>query len=542
MKKRKVCLLFVCQILILVGISSSVYAVRTNKMPDVDQEARADWGENWCAPTAVGNSFAWLAKEYPELAGLARVNGTGGDMSAESIINVLGKVDMDTDPDGGTSGANILKGKLSYIKRHGLEDKITVETKKFPTHKWLKEQYDKGQDVELGLGYYEKDANGDWEKRVGGHVVVYGVIPGELVGGHTISLADISDPNFTTGNFTISFTDPGRNDVAGEYGAIDSDQYVFVDTYGVSWPSTASTYNVVYDPDPVGNGQEGLLLDGYQGAGDFAAAGPAQTVRTYMDVAWAESPCPPPAEVSKHDLEGDGNDSTGNGNDGTMHGNASFGPGTVDLLALYLDGDGDYLEIPDAPNYDFSGSVTLMGWANSSSFAEFGMIVSKGDSAYGLGVHNGMPFFGITTAELWDENLISTNQWHHIAGVYDYQKKMSLYIDGVKITSKHAAGSIDTNDNSVCIGTNPAPIPECNTGDWNGEIDTVHVFNYALTDAEVAGIYVSEGGWLETCVEHAPTDLSGPEGVPDCYTNIYDFVEVARSWLMCNDPQSLTCE
>ena len=39
-----------------------------------------------------------------------------------------------------------------------------------------------------------------------------------------------------------------------------------------------------------------------------------------------------------------------------------------------------------------------------------------------------------------------------------------------------------------------------------------------------------------------PADLSGPEGVPDCYVDLYDVAEFASYWLRCNDPQDSECE
>ncbi|MCK5270852.1 MAG: hypothetical protein KAJ46_08710 [Sedimentisphaerales bacterium] len=38
------------------------------------------------------------------------------------------------------------------------------------------------------------------------------------------------------------------------------------------------------------------------------------------------------------------------------------------------------------------------------------------------------------------------------------------------------------------------------------------------------------------------SDLSGPDGTPDCYVNLYDFAAIAGTWLSCNDPQDPECE
>lgn len=36
-------------------------------------------------------------------------------------------------------------------------------------------------------------------------------------------------------------------------------------------------------------------------------------------------------------------------------------------------------------------------------------------------------------------------------------------------------------------------------------------------------------------------DLSGPNGTPDCYINIYDFAVIATNWLECNNPADADC-
>lgn len=165
-----------CLVLLGAGICTDAYAtayVRKNKMFDIPQTELSQWGESWCAPTAVGNSFAWLVKEY-NLVKLMKVNGTGSAMTAVSVIDVLGNLDMNTLPDKGTRRSAVEPAKKSYIKRHGYEGVITVESwVSYPIvaadgslvgyggqaitvrKRWLKEQYNKGQDVEFSVSLYE---------------------------------------------------------------------------------------------------------------------------------------------------------------------------------------------------------------------------------------------------------------------------------------------------------------------------------------------------------------------------------------------------
>jgi hypothetical protein len=320
-ENKRLNLLTIGMLLALAGGSADAAYVRINKMFDVSQTLRPEWGSEWCAPTGVGNSFAWLAKEYG-LTGLVKVNGTGAGMSAADVIDEIGKVDMKTVPnpipgDGsGTRRAVVEQAKKDYIKRHGLEGRIKVEsmvaiptlnaageltgyTGTRVTKKWLKDQFDKGQDVEFAVSYYEK-VNGKMVRK-GGHVEVFdGQIPGEASGGHQLTLAGILDPSGSDADsdFGITFTDPGRNDLAGEFGALTADQYSLTDFVGDFYFNTASTYQVTFDANLFGLGDGALLLDGYQGNGDFAADGAARRLYTVLEAGWAESPIPEPSAIS----------------------------------------------------------------------------------------------------------------------------------------------------------------------------------------------------------------------------------------------------
>ena len=291
------------------GSAQAAY-VRTTPMFDIPQNQRPEWGTGWCAPTAVGNSFAWLAAEYG-LDRLVTAPGTGARMSAADVINELGVVDMKTDPTKGTAMMAIDQAKKDYIKRHGLEDQITVEsavslsranaageyldyTGTRPSAKWLMDQLLAGQDVEVAVGYFDVVQNSDGNrvlKRHGGHLRV-GDVPGLDVGGHSVSLVNLIDldESRADGSYKMVFTDPGRDDLAGQFGALSADQYFLTDPAGVIYFNTASTYQVVYDPDLFGLGFDAYILDGYMGEGSFVTGGAVIRTLPIIEAAWAESP------------------------------------------------------------------------------------------------------------------------------------------------------------------------------------------------------------------------------------------------------------
>ncbi len=73
--------------------------------------------------------------------------------------------------------------------------------------------------------------------------------------------------------------------------------------------------------------------------------------------------------------------------------------------------------------------------------------------------------------------------WHHVAGVYD-KEKIYLYIDGSLDASAAAPGTIRVNEAPVYIGEN-SQMPN---RFWNGMIDDVRIYNYALSAEEISEI------------------------------------------------------
>ena len=125
--------------------ASSVEWEYTNKdMPDNDQVCEE------CAPTATANSLRWLAKENDFEDKIPATD--------RALIDSLKKKRyMDTKCPGGTTMANIVKGKREFISRKGLplvvefQCGVAIEGQpaQKPTVAFLKEQMSKKQDIEL---------------------------------------------------------------------------------------------------------------------------------------------------------------------------------------------------------------------------------------------------------------------------------------------------------------------------------------------------------------------------------------------------------
>lgn len=191
--------------------------------------------------------------------------------------------------------------------------------------------------------------------------------------------------------------------------------------------------------------------------------------------------------------ETDGNtaaDSSGNGYNGSLQGNPVWQPrGGKIGGAIELSGSGNFVKIDNESAFDIVGQITISSWVNIKSVPqEWTAIVTKGDSAWRMSTMfaNNVFHFGIAQNEnnyLNGNTAVDSGQWHNVVCVYDGQK-MSIYVDGKLDASKPRTGPIGTNDFPVCIGENIELTGRC----WNGLIDDVRVYSYALSEKEIAAI------------------------------------------------------
>ncbi len=188
-------------------------------------------------------------------------------------------------------------------------------------------------------------------------------------------------------------------------------------------------------------------------------------------------------------------DSAGD-NNGTLIGNPQWQPEAGKIGgALIFCGKGTYINIGRDSDFDITNQITVSAWIKVNKFdQEWQAIIAKGDTAWrlqrdqnkdslefactGLKIPSGSPY-----GNLLGKRSVNDGKWHHVAGVYD-GSKMYLIIDGEVDSSQSASGRINTNSQPVYIGNNA----EMNARFWNGSIDDVRVYNYALTKEDVAAL------------------------------------------------------
>lgn len=135
---------------------SKEFDVFNGDVPDILQ------GKNECAPTSVANSLLWLAKKNNFSDKMPKTQG--------ELINEL-KGDFQWGMEKGVLDKDFIPGKEAFAKRHA----IPIETHRVNAKDYdvnivakIAQELRKGQDVEIGIEYWGKQADGKW-KVVGGH-------------------------------------------------------------------------------------------------------------------------------------------------------------------------------------------------------------------------------------------------------------------------------------------------------------------------------------------------------------------------------------
>ena len=190
-------------------------------------------------------------------------------------------------------------------------------------------------------------------------------------------------------------------------------------------------------------------------------------------------------------------DSSGNKIDGTLVGDARIVDDPVRGKVLELDGDGDWVDCGNDLLLDMAEEITVSSWIKvNEPPVIWRTVVAKGTSWRLQGWLNGPKFvcgvnvpgdIGLDSGVLGRASTYD-GRWHHVAGVYD-GRTATLYVDGRRDVSAAVAGLIAANSLNMWIGWDSRRTRRA----WNGRIDDVRIYSYALTPSEVKDLYLGTG-------------------------------------------------
>ena len=168
-------------------------------------------------------------------------------------------------------------------------------------------------------------------------------------------------------------------------------------------------------------------------------------------------------------------------------------PSGPNISVLSLDGDGDWVEIPNSPELN-PQQITIETWVKFNLIIEhdgsqdiLNKASDRDTGAYYLRQCNGG--FGFYIGVYHEGNHVDTdpdfspeiNHWYHVVGAYD-GTIMRLFIDGQLMGSKEVGSLTVGNSSPLVIGRELLD-------NWpyfvNGQIDEVRIWNVARTQEEI---------------------------------------------------------
>ncbi|MEV0284977.1 LamG domain-containing protein [Kribbella sp. NPDC050820] len=162
---------------------------------------------------------------------------------------------------------------------------------------------------------------------------------------------------------------------------------------------------------------------------------------------------------------------------------------------MALNGSGQYVDT-GASLLDTNGNYSAAAWVKlNKADGSFQTVVSQDgdhDSAFflqysGQDQRFAMSFPGVRALSPTKPN---PDQWYHLTGVRDVVKgELKLYVDGQLVATKAACSLDATSTGNTVIGR--AKFGGNQVDHLDGTVDQVHVYDRALTDAEVRTLYES---------------------------------------------------
>jgi hypothetical protein len=219
----------------------------------------------------------------------------------------------------------------------------------------------------------------------------------------------------------------------------------------------------------------------------------------------ARGPAVSPGLIAWWPAEGNTRDVAG-GHDAFLRGNATYADGRSGQ-AFSLDGDGDFVEVADAPELNFGfNDFTVATWVKLNSLEPVMVIIEKYIARSGSANGWGLASIGGSVLQFYVEDPtryrhlntiplpLRTNEWFFLAARRAGQDA-TVFHEGIPASSWTLSAQIDVSSTSTLkIGHRGNPTDTPGSTDerqlfLDGLVDEVRLYNRALTDAEISAIY-----------------------------------------------------
>lgn len=197
--------------------------------------------------------------------------------------------------------------------------------------------------------------------------------------------------------------------------------------------------------------------------------------------------------IAFYPFSGNTFDASGNSLNGTNHGavfiSDRFGNSNS---ALKFDGDDDYVSVNNVPELNFQSSISVSFWlqANELYYREmYPLSHGNWENRWKVSIGNDRVRWTLNTTsgikDLDSETIIHVQQLYHVVVTYN-GADMELYLNGELDAFTNFSGNINTTNIDFTIAK---VLPGNNQYNFNGTLDDIRIYNYALTFAEIDELY-----------------------------------------------------
>jgi hypothetical protein len=193
-------------------------------------------------------------------------------------------------------------------------------------------------------------------------------------------------------------------------------------------------------------------------------------------------------------------DSSGNGNNAALQNGPTWTAGRSGG-ALNFDGSNDTLLIPSSASLNtISTGLTFAAWVyRNATQSGFVSVASRqvGTTYYEhfyLGFENGNYRWFVNTSGGYSSVTLGgsspSGQWVHVVGTYD-GSTVKLYVNGAQSFSTPHSGTFASDTTGITVGATHNDSSGTAEEAFNGKVDDINIYPYALTAQQVQQLYQS---------------------------------------------------
>lgn len=164
----------------------------------------------------------------------------------------------------------------------------------------------------------------------------------------------------------------------------------------------------------------------------------------------------------------------------------------VSNYSMSFDGSSEYIDIGNPTELQLTNDISVSGWFKTSSTSVMNLFTKRasGVNNWAVYMQSGYIYFWVSVdgtsvpVQVQSASTLNDGNWHFFTGVRE-GTSLKLYIDNLTpVSGTIASGSLTNPNGTVMIGK-----AAVNSFLFNGSLDHVAIFDYALSASQVTSLY-----------------------------------------------------